>query len=54
MNIYVMLAIAILAGFVGTGFVWFGWSAIENLVAMRSAKAAEAEAEDGSTESAEA
>lgn len=34
-----MLAIALLAGFVGTGFVWFGWSALENVFAMRSAKA---------------
>ena len=44
MNIYFMLAIALLAGFVGTGFVWFGWSAVENLIAMRSAAPAEDDA----------
>ena len=50
MSMYVMFAIDVLAGFVGTGFVWFGWSAIENVVAMRSAKASgpddESESED--------
>ena len=51
MSIYVMLAIAILAGFVGTGFIWFGWSAIENVLAMR---ATQAENEDDAAESAEA
>ena len=51
MNIYLMLAIALLAGFVGTGFVWFGWSAVENLIAMRSAAPPE---DDASAESTEA
>lgn len=51
MSMYVMLAIALLAGFVGTGFVWFGWSALENVIAMRSAARAD---EDSATESAEA
>jgi len=53
MSMYLMLAIAILAGFVGTGFVWFGWSAVENVIAMRSAPADLAD-EDAAPESAEA
>lgn len=50
MSMYLMLAIAALAGFVGTGFVWFAWSAIENILAMRS----QAADEEASAESAEA
>jgi hypothetical protein len=53
MSIYLMLAIAVLAGFVGTGFVWFGWNAVENIVAMRSAPA-DGTDEDAAPESAEA
>lgn len=48
-----MLAIAVLAAFVGTGFVWFGWSALENLVAMRAAKASGPD-DDTDTEADEA
>ncbi len=54
MSIYVMLAIALLAGFVGTGFVWFAWSTLENIIAMRSANASEPDTDDNPIESAEA
>ncbi len=53
MSIYLIGAIALLAGFVGTGFVWFGWSALENMIAMRAASKT-AEANDAPSESAEA
>lgn len=50
MNMYLMFAIAALACFVGTGFIWFGWSALENVIAMRSSSAEE----ESPAESAEA
>ena len=50
MSVYLIAAIALLAGFVGTGFVWFGWSALENVVAMRAARAPVTETEDSTSD----
>jgi hypothetical protein len=44
MNLMTMAALSLLAGFVAAGFVWFGWGAAENLLAMRRAKSQSGEA----------
>lgn len=43
MNLLGMATLSLAVGLVAAGFVWFGWEAVENILARRAAASAEPE-----------
>lgn len=51
MDLLRIIALSLLIGCVGAGFMWFGWELVENL---RAAKAARSQASETNTEAEQA